>query len=411
MRLRSTHTPWLTLLLTAACTPTEQKPVVVESAQIPFAASAQGPFAASERHLPSSLNPAQTDLPSLLDLQDPTMPVALRIPQDPTPPRTDEQELLLRSARNAVALENWSEGISLFGSYLLQVPNDHAVRMEYAGLLVHEGQLSRAREAFEEIRLGRPEDLDLRRRLADVLIIGGEYWSAMEELEAILTQDPNDVTSAAMLVRVYAWVKDFERAQQVYDRYLRKLDPSDEQDQLLLAPVLLDMQRPSEALIYLQRLHRNYPMEVEWAANLVFCYLQTGDRERAHRLVEEMARLQTHRTQPRIRLVDQLLLAKNYKLAMQVNRQVLDVSPADPIAQLMSARILLEAYDVSAARDALARLDKNLGSLRAFQLAQARYFQLTGRWVDAQGVYQSLLIKRPNDYEVRLLMGIGRAHV
>ena len=401
MRLRSTHTPWLPLLLVlAACSQDRKAPSFVETAS--------NPAAAQERDLTTTDGPTSAAIPSRFGLQDPSTPSTPQFPQDGTPSRTDEQELLLRSARNAVALESWSEGISLLESYLLQVPNDYAVRMEYAGLLVHEGQLSRAREAFEEVRIGRPEDLDLRRSLANVLIIGGEYWSAMEELEAILTEEPNDVTSAAMLVRVYAWVKDFERAQQIYDRYLRKLDPSNEQDQLLLAPVLLDMQRPAEALIYLERLHRRYPMEVEWVTNLVLCYLQTGDLDRAHRLVGEMSELQTHRTKPRIQLVDQLLLVKNYKLAMQVNRQVLDVAPTDPIAQLMSARILLEAYDVSAARDALSRLDSSLGNLRAFQLAQARYFQLTGRWVDAQGIYQSLLLKHADDYEVRLLMAVLR---
>ncbi len=398
MRLRSTQTTWFPVFLVlAACNPGEKEST--------FAEPTAGPSAVQDRDLEASVNPQAAIRPARFGIQDPSTPA---IPQDDTPLRTDEQELLLRSARNAVALENWTEGISLFESYLLQVPNDYGVRMEYAGLLVHEGQLSRAREAFEEVRVGRPEDLDLRRSLANVLIIGGEYWSAMEELEAILTEDPNDVTSAAMLVRVYSWVKDFERAQQIYDRYLRKLDPSNEQDQLLLAPVLLDMQRPSEALIYLERLHRRYPMEVEWVTNLVLCYLQTGDLDRAHRLVREMTELQTQRTQPRIHLVDQLLLVKNYKLAMQVNRQVLDVAPTDPIAQLMSARILLEAYDVSAASDALTRLDSTLGNLRAFQLAQARYFQLVGRWVDAQGIYESLLLKHSDDYEVRLLMAVLR---
>ncbi len=391
------------LLLLAACGPPQPKvnpdaPVSLADAQ---SRDIQAPKADESTR-------TQPPTATLYGVQDPALPSSAGLAPPDEPERTSEQELLLRSARNSVALENFPEGISLFESYLLQVPNDHTVRMEYAGVLVNEGRLSQAREAFEEVRSHRPNDLPLRRQLANVLIIGSEYWSAMEELEAILGSDPEDVASAAMLVRVYSWVKDFERAQQVYDRYLRKLDPSDEQDQLLLAPVLLDMQRPSEARIYLERLHRRYPMEVEWVTNLVLVYLQTGDLDRANRLVAEMSELQIQRVEPRIHLVDQLLLIKNYKLAMQVNRQVLDVAPNDPLAQLMSARILLEAYDVSAARDALARLDSTLGSLRSYQLAQARYFQLVGRWVDAQGIYEGLLIKQPGDHEVRLMMAILR---
>ncbi|HJP03078.1 MAG TPA: hypothetical protein QF764_15035, partial [Planctomycetota bacterium] len=94
----------------------------------------------------------QTGSPTVSErfgVQDPSTPrLPLSDPRDNLE-RNAEQELLLRSARNSVALEDWREGISLFEAYLLQRPTDHAVRMEYAGLLVREGALGKAREAFE----------------------------------------------------------------------------------------------------------------------------------------------------------------------------------------------------------------------------------------------------------------------
>ncbi len=353
----------------------------------------------------------QTGSPTVSErfgVQDPSTPrLPLSDPRDNLE-RNAEQELLLRSARNSVALEDWREGISLFEAYLLQRPTDHAVRMEYAGLLVREGALGKAREAFENVRLLRPDDLELRRRLADVLVIGGEYWAAMEELEAITSADPTDVESAAMLVRVYTWVKDFERAQHIYDRHLPSLNPSDEQDQLLLAPVLLDMQRPYEALVHLERLHQRYPQEIEWLTHLVLCYLQTGSNARAIQMVADMDKLRSNEIAPRIRLVDQLLLVKNYKLALEVNEQVLEIAPKDPLANLMAARILLEAYDLSAAEDALRRLESELGSMRPYQMALARYNQLVGQWVEAQGIYEGMLLSQPTDHEARLMLAILR---
>ena len=99
--------------------------------------------------------------------------------------RTAEQELQLRSARNAVAMGNNSQAIELFQSYLSRTFGDHEAKMEYAGILVREGHLDSALRALEELREDQPGDAETRRRLADVLIMGGEYWSAIANLEEI----------------------------------------------------------------------------------------------------------------------------------------------------------------------------------------------------------------------------------
>ncbi len=316
--------------------------------------------------------------------------------------RTAEQELLLRSARNALALGNLAEALDLFDSYLLQLPDDQEVRVEYAGLLVREGRMGRAKEMYEEAIAVRPHDTVLRRSMADVLIMGGEYAAATRQLEAIVEREPENLDAAAMLCRTWTWLKDFERAQGVFDRYLRKLDPSVEADQLLLAPVLLDMQQPKAALPYLERLHRRFPRELRWATHMVLCYELTGQAERAAKTVEAMADLEPDVIDSRIHLVDQLLALANYKLALAINEQVLSASPEDPMAQLMAARILLEAYDIARAKESLAALETDLGGLRAWQLASAQLHQQTGEWVAAQSIYEMMLLSDPTDHDVRL---------
>lgn len=316
--------------------------------------------------------------------------------------RTAEQELLLRSARNAEALGNLAEALDLFDSYLLQLPDDHEVRVEYAGLLVREGRMGRAKEMYEESIAVRPDDTTLRRSMADVLVMGGEYAAATRQLEAIVEREPENLEAAAMLCRTWTWLKDFERAQGVFDRYLRKLDPTVEADQLLLAPVLLDMQQPKEALPYLERLHRRFPRELRWATHMVLCYELTGQGERAAKTVEAMAELEPEVIDSRIHLVDQLLALSNYKLALDVNEQVLAASPEDPMARLMAARILLEAYDIARAKEALTALEPELGALRAWQLATAQLHQQTGEWVSAQSLLEMMLLEEPTDHDVRL---------
>ncbi|MDE0903891.1 MAG: tetratricopeptide repeat protein [Planctomycetota bacterium] len=383
----------------------------------PVSSTRQGqlqPPTASSAVPPSVFGPGPvqrlTPQRTMLNVGDPSFPTLQRpgsVPQDPLV-RTPEQELLLRSARNALALGHLGEALDLFDSYLLQLPDDQEVRIEYAGLLVREGKLAGAREMYEEAIIMKSTDTGLRRSLADVFIMGGEYGLAVKQLEEVVALQPEDLDAAAMLCRTYTWLKDFERAQEVYERHLRKLDPSSEADQLLLAPVLLDMQRPREALPYLERLHRRYPRELRWATHMVLCYQLTGQGERAAKTVLAMASLEPSAIDMRIRLGDQLLSLQNYKLAMQVNEQVMRASPTDPMARLMAARILLEAYDTSRAREALEALDHELGTVRKYQLALAQLYHLTGEWVASQSVFEMMLLDNEDDHEVRIRLAMLR---
>ena len=320
--------------------------------------------------------------------------------------RTNEQQLLLRSARNAVALDQIDEAADLFESYLVLLPTDLEVRIEYAGLLVQKGRLDEARDLFLKTLEDLPYSNEIRQRLVDVLIISGEYAAATTHLEEMVRIDPDNVAAAAMLCRAYSWVKDLEKAKTVYDRYLRKLDPSSQRDQKMIAPALLDMQKPREALPYLLKLQQQSPNELQWATSLVYCYELLGDEPRATRAVDSIASLEPLVTEPRVHLVDQLLSLSNYQLAQRVNEQILKVEPDNVMARLMGARILLESYDVRRAQEALAGLETELGGMRRYSLATAQLYHLEGQWVASQSIYEAMLLDRSNDDEIRIKLSL-----
>ena len=226
-------------------------------------------------------------------------------PKDKKPviKRTTEQQLLLRSARNAVALSQIDEAADLFESYLVLLPTDIEVRTEYAGLLVQKGRLDEARELYINTLEELPLSNEIRHRLVDVLIISGEYATAAIHLEEIVRLNPDDLSAAAMLCRAYSWVKDLEKAKSVYDRYLRKLDPQSPRDQALIAPALLDMQKPREALPHLLSLQAKSPNELVWSTSLVYCYELLGEEARASRTVDAIQTLEPTVTEPRVQLV------------------------------------------------------------------------------------------------------------
>ena len=329
-------------------------------------------------------------------------------PRGKRPPikRNPEQQLLLRSARNAVALTQIDEAADLFESYLVLVPTDLEVRTEYAGLLVQKGRLDEARELYLNTLEELPLSSEIRNRLVDVLIISGEYAAAAIHLEEIVRLNPDDLPAAAMLCRAYSWVKDLEKAKAVYDRYLRKLDPQSPRDQALIAPALLDMQKPREALPHLLSLQAKSPNELVWSTSLVYCYELLGEEARASRTVDAIQKLEPTVTEPRVQLVDQLLSLSNYQLAQRVNQQILEIEPDNVMARLMNARILLESYDVRRAQEALDELEAECGAMRRYSLAKAQLYHLEGQWVAAQSIYEAMLLTRTSDDEVRVKLAL-----
>ena len=76
------------------------------------------------------------------------------------------------------------------------------------------------------------------------------------------------------------------------------------------------------------------------------------------------------------------------------------------MARLTAARIQLEAYDVRRARDSLEALKNDLGKERKYSLALAQLHQLSGEWVVAQSIYESILVHQPGDDEVRINLAL-----
>lgn len=342
-------------------------------------------------------------------LQDPVgrpSGLAPRVQSPASSAPSKEQELLLRSARNALALGQPDEACNLFESYLMQRTGDHEVRAEYAGVLVQRGQLDKARELFRVAVEALPTATDIRHKLVNVLIMSGEYAATTSQLEEILRLNPDDISAAAMLCRTSSWVKDLEKAKQVFDQYLRRLDRTNPKDLEHLALALLDMQKPSEALPILLELHAKAPMELEWLSSLVYCYQLLGDGQKAGMAVEMMSGIQPTVTDARLHLVEQLVALGNYQLAQQIIQQVLKASPSHNTARLLNLRIVLESVDVRRAAELLNEFAVELGGMRQYSLSKAFHHQLIGQWNAAKGVLEAMLVERPDDDEVRIRLAM-----
>ncbi len=395
-KIASPHIPLgllLTLPLFVACSEGE-KDAVNESQIDSFAGLP------SDYSYPEELHMGSTNEPFAAPYDDQGV-------EDPAAPVRDRNyiDILLRSARNVVAMDQASEAIGTYEELLARDPEHLEARQEYAGLLIQEARLVDAAEQFRILIEAQPSDARHRRSLAGVLVQTREFDEASEQLRRVLMEDPEDVETAATLARLYTWTKDFHKAEDIYRKHLQSLDPRKESDQILLAPVLLDLHRPQDALDTLERLHRKTPDDLRWSIYLARCYTQLGEHEKASGILDQMSEVRTATIDERLELASYLSLVGSYKNAMKLYDQVLDVAPANKAAKIGSARIQLHAFLPSASKRTLDTLEGDMGSDRQYQLTLGAYHVLIGDYAAAEGIYKDALSRVPEDHEFRIALG------
>jgi tetratricopeptide (TPR) repeat protein len=395
-KIASPHLPLgllLTLPIFVACTEGEE--VAVNENQIDSFAGLP-----SDYSYPEELHMGSTNEPFAAPYDD-------QGAEDLAAPVRDRKyiDILLRSARNVVAMDQAGEAIGTYEDLLARDPEHMEARQEYAGLLIQEGRLVDAAAQFRILIEAQPSDARHRRALAGVLVQTREFDEASEQLRRVLMEDPEDVETAATLARLYTWTKDFHKAEDIYGKHLQSLDPRKESDQILLAPVLLDLHRPQDALDTLERLHRKTPEDLRWSIYLARCYTQLGEHEKASEILDQMSEVRTATIDERLELASYLSLVGSYKNAMKLYDQVLDVAPANKAAKIGSARIQLHAFLPSAARRTLDTLEGDMGSDRQYQLTLGSYHVLIGDYAAAEGIYKDALSRAPEDHEFRTALG------
>jgi len=334
-------------------------------------------------------------------------PFSEELEQDPVSPTRDREyiDILLRSARNVVAMGQASEAIKTYEE-LLSRDSDHLeAREEYAGLLIQDGRLEDAAAQYRVLIEAYPGDPRQRRALAGVLVQTREFDEASEQLRQVLMGDPMDVETAATLARLYTWTKDFHKAEDIFSKHLQSLDPRKESDQALIAPVLLDLHRPGDAVDTLERLHQKNPDDLRWSIYLARCYTQLGEHEQASETLDGMAEVRASTVEERLELASYLSLVGSYKNAMKLYDQVLDVAPSNAAAKIGSAQIQLHAFLPSAAKRTLDTLEGSMGSDRQFQLTLGSYHVLIGDYAAAEGLFKDALSRTPEDHEFRVALG------
>ncbi|MHB1036625.1 MAG: tetratricopeptide repeat protein [Pirellulales bacterium] len=326
-----------------------------------------------------------------------------------------QYETLLKAAPKDAALRKTRAGLLAqtgrdkdaileYENLLAASPADATLRGEYAGLLARSGRIADATAQYERLLASRPKDTDFRRTLVDLLIAMNARDKAADELRLILKNSPGDIAAATKLARLHAWQRNRTEALAVYRTYLEKLDRSKPKVQELLAPLLLDMDRPAEALPLLAAMQARRPEDFDTAADFARCHAMLGDEPGAAAAIEKLAAAMPGNAEGRLKLA-RFLFDQGYpRPASTVYVQILAAHPQNVPARLGVARCQLFEYELGRARDTLRAipLDKQDG---AMVVLVAEYHRLTGEYADAEALLRDRLDLAPRDLEARLALG------
>lgn len=401
----------------------------------------EGPFLPGDQ-------PEELARPRQLQPQMPQQP-GPRLPGEPATPKADKPEeppngeraVLLGAARNAVRLRNWDQALERFQRYFDRFGTDELdARKEYLGVLVQAGRQREALQEYLRLLAKHPKDVSLRLDASDIAVLNEKYHLAVTILLPALAQDPDNVEVAVRLARAYLLEDNFLQAVWVREHHpLSSLRPDDDKVPRLFPALLLDLERPAEALAFVLPLRKRMAEDAEVLASEIRIYARLCDHTHADEALRALAALGAGAQDVRLSLGGDLLAAEEFSLACQAYQQVLQIeqeagitksepekdkagngkeadkpepatSPLKPEvaigrAKIGLARVSMHQFQPQPALMQLQGVVPNDEINRRLLLAWAEYHQLVGEVIEAKAIYQKILCADPNDHEVRYDLG------
>lgn len=361
--------------------------------------------------LPGPIPPStpQTTVPSVPAMPQPTMPARpSQLGQQPpgkgnlsNQPLDLQQQILLQAARNAYSLGNLELAAERYENLLDRFPDDPTARGEYAGILVQLNRLEEAEAQFRELIDIDPDNLGYRQALADIYLQRKKFDQAEVILAEIMVRQPENKQAASTLARIYVLGNKRAEAIDVYNKYLRDVDLSSKEAPELLGKLLLELQRPKEALPLLERLYRADPTSLETIADVVRAHAELGQFDAMIGMIQTMATVKPTELAQRQYLAGSLEGLGLYDAALMVYEQILTQAPNNLIAIIGSARARTDQFLMRDAKTLLDRPKLDCSYNRDYLLALANWHVTMGEYAEAKLIYVRLLHKDSNDNEAR----------
>lgn len=307
--------------------------------------------------------------------------------------------VLVRAARNAVKLGDLNLAIQRFEDLFDEFPNYVEAKPEYVGLLVQAGRLERAQALLESMIAQFPDVAEYHSIYADVMIQQGKHVEAARSLRQIVASGQASVEMTITFARVLAWKGNLREAQQVYQTKLLNLGLLPLETEADLASLLMEINRPGDAIEILSRLQQSDPANPDVLAALVLANTRIGQDQVVHSYLGSLRENPSFDQQTRLMLADTLYREANHELALQLYHDAAAAAPDDVIIQTKIARTYVRLYNMPAAKATLDGLESH-NTDRIVRMETANYQAAIGEHASAYAIYRSLLADNANDAEI-----------
>lgn len=313
-------------------------------------------------------------------------------------------DVMLRAARNAVGLKDIALAISRFEELFDEFPTHVDSKVEYVGLLVQSGELTKAQTQLEQLMQARPNRLDYYALYSDILIGQGKFLNAEYSLQKLVESGQADTQTIVTYARVLAWQGKLDEANKIYQDRLSMLSMLPQTTEIHVAGLLMELKRPMEAAVLLARLHESDPANADLLAKLVLCNARLGQEANVFEYLESLRQNPFLSQYQRLELADTLYRENRFQIALQLYQSAIEKAPSDFIVQAKIVRCHVRLFDIPAAKAMLDAMSAR-SSDHVVRLETANYHTVMGEHATAYAIYRALLTEHPKDPLV--LKGLG----
>lgn len=323
---------------------------------------------------------------------------------DDTAEGKEERGLFLQSARNAVQLHRNDLATKRFTEYLRRYPNDGIARSEFAGLLSSLGRTKLAAVHLEHLRAQFPGSLASLRLYADIHLQLKYYAKAEAALNQLLIHREYQVQAAIDLARVYAATNRRLEAVRIYEELLRYAGSNTFKRKMDLAELLLEIQRPAEALALLHELHAMQPVNLKIMKLMVLASARMGNGAETYEYISQMQGIEPENISTRYELAEQLFNEQFFRETVLIDQQIFNFEPNSTIALVRSATSNLRLFEMVAAKTLLDGV-RDGDETPNYWRALAEYHSLVGEHSDALAICHRILFESPSDLKTQMTLG------
>ncbi len=299
-----------------------------------------------------------------------------------------------------------------FEELLREFPANDTARGEYAGLLVTQGRLEDAKRELVTLVDRAPENAEYLKRYTDLLIQRGEFDEAEGRLKQLIDSGEQAIGVMIAYARVLSWNGRQAEALGIYQKNIRVATHLSRDEELLVADLLMELDRPGEAIVLYDQLAVRRPDDPALVAGRLLARARLGDRSGAIEAAGQLDTMTGFRPSDKTTLADTLYRENRPQLALMIYQQLYNADPSNIDLATKIVRCHVRLYQLPAAAAVLRSHDASMEDVR-LRLAKANYKTVVGEHAGAYAIYRSLLDEVPSDsiYAIAAIKGMGSLHL